>query len=104
MKGTFEHCSKCKEKVNCCVSFKTIDNPIISSKEKEFIQRKTECEDGAFLKIKGNCYNINTKNGVCWFYNKGCSIYEIRPNDCRLYPYDLKNINGKICLIRYKIG
>ena len=38
MQGTFKICSKCKQKKNCCTDFNDIDNPIISSKEKELIQ------------------------------------------------------------------
>lgn len=102
MQGTFEYCSKCKEKINCCVDFCDIDNPIIHQKEKETIQQRTNCSDEIFSKIDGECYNINTKDGVCPFYKNGCTIYDIRPNDCRLYPYDLKQIDGKMFLIRYK--
>ena len=39
--------------------------------------------------------------GICPFYNQGCTIYDIRPSDCRLFPYDLKEIDGKYFLIKY---
>lgn len=36
-------------------------------------------------------YEINTKNGRCIFYNPGnefyCSIHNLRPLRCRIYPY-----------------
>ena len=103
MKGTFNYCSQCKEKLNCCVDFEDIDNPIIYIEEKNKIQKSIKCDDSIFSKITEDCFNINTINGVCPFYKNGCSIYDIRPNDCRLYPYDLKQIDGKIYLIRYKV-
>ena len=103
MQGTFKICSKCCEKKNCCTDFEDIDNPIISSKEKELIQQSTNCEDSTFTKIEGDCYNINTINGICPFYKNGCTIYDVRPNDCKLYPYDIRVVDGKLYLIRYKL-
>lgn len=70
MNGTFDFCSKCKEKVNCCVDFEDIDNPIVSSEEKTTIQKETGCSDEIFSRIDGDCFNINTINGVCPFYKK----------------------------------
>ena len=103
MNGCFKYCTQCKEKENCCVGFGVIDNPIISSKEKEIIQNRTKCQEKIFTKIKGGCFNINSINGVCPFYKNGCTIYDIRPNDCKLYPYDLKLLEDKFFLIEYKL-
>ena len=104
MQGTFNTCSQCNIKKNCCTNFEDIDNPIISSLEKELIQQATKCNDEIFVKIEGDCYNINTINGVCSFYKNGCAIYNIRPNDCKMYPYDIRIVDEKCYLIRYKLN
>lgn len=103
MQGIFKYCSKCQGNKNCCTDFEDIDNPIIYSNEKELIQQIIKCNDEIFTKIEKDCYNINTINGVCPFYKNGCAVYNVRPNDCRLYPYDIKVIDGKYYLIRYKL-
>lgn len=95
MKGRFKICSECKENNNCCMDFNSIDNPIISSEEKDIIIKTTNCSENTFTKIEGDCYTINTNNSNCPFYKNGCTIYDVRPNDCRLYPYDLKIVDGK---------
>jgi hypothetical protein len=42
------------------------------------------------------------KNG-CFFLNSGrCSIHEFRPVDCRLFPLDLKEIDGELSWVIYK--
>lgn len=47
--------------------------------------------------------NIVAKNGICPFYDKKCTIYNDRPNDCRLFPFDIKIIENKYFLILYKL-
>ena len=103
MQGTFKACSKCNGNKNCCTNFEDVDNPIISSKEKELICQTTNCDNKVFAKIEDGCYNINTIGGVCPFYKKGCTFYDIRPNDCKLYPYDIRRVDGRLYLIRYKL-
>ena len=49
------------------------------------------------------CFNINTINNKCIFYDGKCKIYNNRPYDCRLYPYDIKKINEKFFLVLYKL-
>lgn len=40
---------------------------------------------------------------MCFFYRKGkCAIYDSRPIDCRLYPFDIrKNADGENILVWY---
>jgi len=35
------------------------------------------------------------QDGSCVFYRSGCEIYEIRPNQCRTYPFWFKNIRNE---------
>ena len=103
MQGTFVVCSNCKQNKNCCSDFQNIDNPIISNAEYETIKNHTNCPDSCFENISEDAYIIKNQDGKCPFYNNGCSIYEIRPNDCRLYPYDIKKIDGDYYLVKYKL-
>jgi Fe-S-cluster containining protein len=44
-------------------------------------------------------YRIQRKNGLCKFLDGNkCSIYEIRPLECRLYPYILHYENSEVVL------
>lgn len=38
---------------------------------------------------------------MCFFVNNKCSIYECRPIDCRLFPFDFKEIDGEYWLVCY---
>lgn len=38
---------------------------------------------------------------MCFFVNNKCSIYECRPIDCRLFPFDFKEIDGEYWLVYY---
>ena len=103
--GTYSHCSTCKIKKNCCCDFDDgIDNIVTTINEKEeIVKRLGSSAEVWFKKINDEAYNILNKKGVCPFYNNGCSIYDIRPSDCRLFPYDLKEINTKYYLIKYDL-
>lgn len=106
--GTYKQCSNCKLKDNCCNSFKdTIDNVMLHEKEYFNIIKKINIKEPEkyFSKIDNEIYNIKTnKNGVCIFYKEGkCQIYENRPNDCKLYPFDIIRKDGDYYLILYKL-
>ena len=41
-------------------------------------------------------FSIKEKeNYECIFYDNGCSIYTVRPNQCRTYPFWIKNMRNK---------
>lgn len=103
--GTYSHCSKCKINKNCCCDFdESIDNIIVTIKEKENITNRLGAASEKFFKpINDKAYNILSQNSICPFYDNGCTIYDIRPNDCKLFPYDLKEINNKYFLILYDL-
>lgn len=102
--GTYNHCSICKIKKNCCCDFDEIDNIVTTISEKnEIVKRLGKSADNFFRQINNEAYNILNIQGVCPFYDQGCTIYDIRPSDCRLFPYDLKEINGRYFLIKYDL-
>lgn len=43
----------------------------------------------------------NSTECIFWDKQKGCSIYNHRPFDCRAYPFDILKINGKLHWIVY---
>jgi len=103
--GTYSHCSTCKIKKNCCCDFEDgIDNIVTTVREKEEIVKRLGSDaEKHFKKINHEAYNILSIDSVCPFYKNGCTIYDIRPSDCKLFPYDLKEINGKYYLIQYNL-
>ena len=48
-------------------------------------------------------YQMKKQNQKCYFYrNNKCNIYDIRPIDCRIFPYDIKlEKDGCFYLIYY---
>lgn len=52
----------------------------------EFYQQYT-FESGGLVSIKSH------KEGPCYFYKDGCTIYEERPTQCRTYPFWPEVIN-----------
>lgn len=103
--GTYNHCSNCKIKKNCCQDFEEgIDNIVTTNQEKQdILERVGPSAEQYFKKINDEAYNILSIKGVCPFYKDRCTIYDIRPSDCRLFPYDLKEIDGKYYLIQYDL-
>ena len=98
--GTYNHCSKCQEAF-CCKSFDKIDNPILFEDEVEKLRKLFDIDK--YLIKNRNSYCIKTVDNVCPFYKNGCSIYEHRPRDCRLFPFDIDKIDGKYYLVLYNI-
>lgn len=50
-------------------------------------------------------YNVWIKKILTYFSDQKLIIfyYNSRPYDCRLYPYDIKKINGRFFLVLYKL-
>jgi len=41
-----------------------------------------------YIRKVGNSYSlIEMSNGDCVFYSNGCAIYEVRPDQCRTFPF-----------------
>lgn len=101
--GILKKCTDCRLEKNCCMGFNSIDLPILSSKEYNYLVNNLKKRKKYFSKIDGDCYNLVAKDGVCPFYKNGCTIYNSRPNDCKLFPFDIKCIDGKYYLVLYKL-
>lgn len=114
--GTFNLCTNCvNNKANCC-SNPNVDSPMILPSEIEAISKATKIDKNLFAtKIEfSKMYNDDSlkdlyqmkrkKNDNCYFYkNNKCSIYDIRPIDCRIFPYDVKlEKDGCYYLVYYK--
>lgn len=106
-KGTYQFCNSCVGKFDCCCNCETIDMPILlpfEAKRISVISRKGI--DDFASKLSSNLYQMNrTDNdphkGCIFFQNNKCSIYKDRPIDCRLFPFDFKEIDGEYWLIYY---
>lgn len=105
--GTYAFCNTCVGKFDCCCNCNEIDMPILLPKEAENIEAISRMSVENFAdKLTDNLYQMKRANndptkGCIFFQNNGCSIYENRPIDCRLFPFDFKEINGEYWLIYY---
>lgn len=106
-KGTYQFCNSCVGRFDCCCNCKEIDMPILLPFEIEGISRITKRAVGDFSKkLTTHLYQMkraddDEKNGCIFFQNNKCSIYENRPLDCRLFPFDFKEIDGDYWVIYY---
>lgn len=49
-----------------------------------------------FLYPFRDSYSIREdQEGRCFFYNNGCTIYPVRPNQCRSFPFWLENLRSE---------
>ena len=104
-KGTYQFCNTCVGKFNCCCNCQEIDMPILLPFEAVEIARlyKKQVDDFA-CKLTEHLYQMkrtDKENGCIFFINNRCSIYENRPIDCRLFPFDFKEIDGEYWVIYY---
>ena len=100
---THHPCSDCPSK--CCVFTEgRVTEALLSPKEIKKIELATGRSD-FYEKNKSDYYDVPyyrfkiTTEGCCPFYNlnKGiCTIYEVRPIDCRMYPLDFEQIDDDI--------
>lgn len=113
--GTFNLCSNCVgNSANCC-SNTDVDAPMILPSEAKAISEKMNIEKEEFSnRIEfSKMYNDSTlkdlyqlkkqKDNSCYFYKDNkCTIYDIRPIDCRIFPYDVKlEKDGEYYLVYY---
>lgn len=106
-KGTYRFCNSCVGRFDCCCNCNRIDMPIILPSEVQKIESISRQSTDAFaIKKTNNLYRMRRKenkeeNGCIFFVNNMCSIYDHRPIDCRLFPFDFKEIDGEYWLIYY---
>ena len=120
-------CLECSTKFHCCINgfaFVGIQDAkkikkIIGKDYKEFLDYSKLSKPALNLLKKGDpslestlrfslinndkILRIKKKDGKCFFLKNGkCTIYEIRPKICRIYPHwCIKLINGKIKVIEH---
>jgi Fe-S-cluster containining protein len=101
--GTFNLCKGCTTTKDCCTG-KVIDRAVLTPNDVKNICSATGLQASAFsINTKNNFANIKLINNNCYFYkyNK-CTIYNIRPLDCRLFPFDIRrNESGELILVYY---
>lgn len=115
--GTFNLCSNCVGKEATCCCDPMVDSPMILPNEIEVISQKMGIRKEEFsnkvdlAKINRNdslkdLYQMKRikENNACYFYrNNQCTIYDIRPIDYRIFPYDIKlEKDGNYYLVYYR--
>lgn len=115
--GTFNLCSNCVGKNSTCCCDLSVDSPMLLPNEVETIFKKMKIDKEEFsnrisLAKMNNDYSLKDlyqmkrgkDNNACYFYrNNQCTIYDIRPIDCRIFPYDIKiEKDGNYYLVYYK--
>jgi hypothetical protein len=102
--GSLDACRDCSG-AKCCGNIKvggTIEPPFLTSHDVIRIGKRTGLGPDKFSDETVNpatgktvrFLKINSTEG-CHFLKAGrCSIHEFRPVDCRLFPLDLKMVNG----------
>ena len=114
--GTFNLCHKCVNAKATCCSNPSVDSPMLLPNEAKEISKVTNKEIEEFAenidfasihndKTLKNLYQMKRQenSSACHFYiNCKCSIYDIRPIDCRIFPYDIKlEKDGNYYLVYY---
>lgn len=106
-KGTYSFCNSCVGKFDCCCNCNKIDMPIVLPAEAKKIESVSRKPINDFAKkLTSNLYQMkrmddSEEKGCVFFINNSCTIYENRPIDCRLFPFDFKEIEGEYWLIYY---
>jgi Fe-S-cluster containining protein len=103
LNGTYEFCTECHTaQKKCCCSSPEVDMPVLLQNEAQKIQssnpkhRKMREFSHNIKNTSVRQINENSKmdgEKYCHFYNtaeRECKIYDIRPTDCRLFPFDIK--------------
>lgn len=99
--GTFQYCTNCISNPICCSNFNKINAPVLNKVELEKIKQFVGKEK-FYETVEENLYSIKIKEDNCVFYkNHKCTIYDNRPIDCRLYPFDIIKLEDKYYFILY---
>lgn len=101
--GTFLECTNCNTNPVCCSYFDEINPPCLNKEELEKI-KKIIGKDNFYNTLDQNLFTLKTNGDNCIFYNDNkCRIYDNRPTDCKLYPFDIMKIKQKYYLILYTL-
>ncbi|MBE6153948.1 MAG: YkgJ family cysteine cluster protein [Firmicutes bacterium] len=101
--GCYDICTNCFADGNCCSSFDTINAPVLNKDELMQLIEVLK-KDDFYDAVDDNLYKIRTNNNECIFLKNGrCSIYNFRPLDCKLYPFDIIKKDSKYYLVLYQL-
>lgn len=94
-------CSNCNHQT-CCTGF---DSPVVFPEDLinlAQIQKTSEeyFEEVIIAGMKVKLIRKNSSNH-CIFWNNKCEIYDFRPLDCRLFPFDIDMIDNEFYWILY---
>jgi len=94
-------CTSCHAKT-CCSDHLP---PFVSIDEFKEIKTSTGRDDFVTTRVINNTIKniMKTKDRTneCIFFDseKGCTIYQSRPFDCKIFPFDIRKINGEFTWI-----
>lgn len=108
--GSFSACQLCQTK-HCCTKL-GVDGPIgravLTPSEKIRIERATGLRAEEFsvpATDKGSecSYIVSRPDGRCTFLDdrKMCTIYDLRPFDCRFFPFDIARLDDEYYWVVY---
>lgn len=101
--GTYHICAKCPPEKNCCRG-KKLDPAVLIPEDIDSISQKTGLNTNEFsIPSIGSLSIMKSYKEDCFFYrNNKCIIYNYRPIDCQLFPFDIrKDVNGNLVLVAY---
>jgi len=106
--GTYPICGKCSSNADCCsriVRGGSVDLPVLLPQDVANIERYANVASSAFsvpANEAGVRRMLNGETG-CYFYRHGkCVVYDARPIDCRLFPFDIiEKPDGRLVWIAY---
>jgi Fe-S-cluster containining protein len=96
-------CNSCHAKT-CCSDHLP---PFVSNEEFEKIKTSTGKDDFVTNRLINNAtkhiMKTKDKTDECIFFDseRGCTIYQDRPFDCKIFPFDIYKINGKFTWVIY---
>lgn len=103
LNGCYKDCTNCSSKSKCCSHFDKMNLPVLNRKEIVAIERYIKNDD-FYNVIENNLFSLKSIHNKCIFYKNGkCSIYKLRPVDCKLFPYDVIKKEQKYYLIIYEL-
>lgn len=78
-------CATCSIGWDCCTHLSSL-----RLSKSEYEQHFAHREDKITVQREGPLYVVSSKEeGACPNFDKGCSVYDYRPIECRLFPYTL---------------
>ncbi len=86
----------------CCGACCTGDPGVVRVNKREtaeiaaYVGMSISAFGGAFLRPWGNEQRIReAEDGCCLFFEEGCRIYPVRPNQCKTFPFWFANLRAE---------